>query len=79
MPDRPKLPPPDDLENGIWSRDQIMNFTREEFAEWDHQTNGLGQFISFFPNRKLYSYLIFIKTGSRIPRNDCYGTYGMVL
>ena len=56
-----------------------MNFTREEFAEWDHQTNGLGQFISFFPNRKLYSYLIFIKMGSRIPRNDCYGTYGMVL
>ena len=63
MPDRPKLPPPDDLENGIWSRDQIMNFTREEFAEWDHQTNGLGQFISFFPNRKLYSHLIFIKSG----------------
>ena len=53
MPERPKLPLPDDLENLIWSRDQIMNFTREEFAEWDHQTNGLGQFIPFFPNRKL--------------------------
>ena len=52
MPDRPKLPLPDDLENWKWSRDQIMNFTREEFAEWDHQTNGFGQFMPIFPNRK---------------------------